>query len=174
MMILLYCILGLVGLIALMSVVGMFLPKSHTASSVLTLNKSKEEVWKTIVDFERQDWRADLTQNERLPDQDGKPVWKETSGHMEIPLRTESMDEPSKLVRVIADPKLPFQGRWEYVLEDAGSGCKLTITEFGEVTNPMMRFMGLFFDSTATMRGYMTSLAKKFGEEAKIEVLRKK
>ncbi|MBX3118065.1 MAG: SRPBCC family protein [Fimbriimonadaceae bacterium] len=174
MMILLYCVLGLVGLVALLAIIGSFMPKSHTTISQITLDKPRSEVWETISDFEHQDWRTDLKKNERLPDQDGKPVWKESVSDMDLVLRTDVFDAPSRMVRTIADPKLMFQGRWEYELEDEGSGCKLKITEHGEVANPLIRFMSLFYDPSATMREYMTGLAKKFGEEPRIEVLRKK
>jgi hypothetical protein len=46
-------------------------------------------------------------------------------------------------------------------------GTRVTIREDGEVSNVIFRFMSRYvFGQTATMDGYLNSLAKRFGEEA--------
>ena len=77
---------------------------------------------------------------------------------------------PSRWTTRIADPDLPFGGTWTYVitpLPDGGS--TLTITEHGDVSNPIYRFVSRFvIGHTATLDKYLHSLAKKFGETATI------
>jgi hypothetical protein len=65
----------------------------------------------------------------------------------------------------IADPSLPFGGTWTYDLKPQGSGTELTITEDGEVYNPIFRFMSKFvFSQTATIEAYQASLKRKLSE----------
>ena len=49
-----------------------------------------------------------------------------------------------------------------------GGGTRVRITEDGEVSNVIFRFMSRYvFGQTATLDAYLTSLAKRFGEDAK-------
>jgi hypothetical protein len=80
---------------------------------------------------------------------------------------------PGRHVRKIVNDDLPFGGVWEYSLEPVAtgseSGCKLSITERGEVKNPVFRFVSRFImGHAATIEGYLKDLARKFGEPAKI------
>ena len=69
----------------------------------------------------------------------------------------------------IADPDLPFGGTWTYELKPSGSGTRVTITEDGEVYNPIFRFMShVFFSQSATIETYLKSLGKKYGEEVQL------
>jgi hypothetical protein len=67
---------------------------------------------------------------------------------------------PKRLVGRITDTSLPFRGSWTYVLQSEGTGTRLSITENGEVYNPIFRFMSRFvFGHTATMERYLVDLA---------------
>jgi hypothetical protein len=47
-------------------------------------------------------------------------------------------------------------------------GTRVRITEDGEVSNVVFRFMSQYvFGHTATIDGYLSSLAKRFAEDAK-------
>jgi len=62
-------------------------------------------------------------------------------------------------VVVIASKDLPFGGRWEYDVAPDGNGSRLTITERGEVYNPIFRFMARFiFGYTKTIEEYQAAL----------------
>jgi len=52
----------------------------------------------------------------------------------------ESIAE-QKLVTRIADKNLPFGGTWTYEIAPDNRGTTLTITEHGEVYNPVFRFI---------------------------------
>jgi hypothetical protein len=72
-------------------------------------------------------------------------------------------------VRTIADPSLPFGGKWVYDVAPDGSGSTLTITEDGKVYNPIFRFVSRYFMNQAgTIETVMRDLAKHFGEEPRI------
>ena len=73
--------LGLiVGLILLVVVVGMLLPKAHVASRKARFNQTPQVVFDAISDFQGQTvWRTGLAKVEGLPDREGNAVWRETS-----------------------------------------------------------------------------------------------
>jgi len=51
---------------------------------------------------------------------------------------------PTLLKRAIADKSLPFGGTWTWNIQPAGEGSSVTITENGEVYNPIFRFVSRF------------------------------
>ena len=67
----------------------------------------------------------------------------------------------------IADPDLPFGGTWTYEITPDGGGSRLTITEDGEIYNPLFRFMARFvFGYEGTIASYMSSLEKRLAGPA--------
>jgi hypothetical protein len=89
-------------------------------------------------------------------------MFREAGKQGSILYRVEALEPPSRLVTRIADPALPFGGTWTFELMPKDGGTALTITEDGEVYNPIFRFMSkVFFSQTATMEAYLTSLKKR-------------
>ena len=104
-------------------------------------------------------WRPDVKKLERLPDRDGRPAWVEEMSTGRIPMFFERMERPSLLVGRIADPTLPFGGTWTYRITAAAGGSDLSITEDGEVYNPIFRFVSRFvFGHTATIDTFIRHL----------------
>ena len=62
-----------------------------------------------------------------------------------VPYRVEVLEPPARLVMRIADPSLPYGGSWTYELRAAGTGTEITITEDGQVFNPIFRVMQKLF-----------------------------
>jgi uncharacterized protein YndB with AHSA1/START domain len=99
---------------------------------------------------------------ERLPDRDGRAVWAEHGSNGRITLAVEKSEPPRLLVLRIADPDLPFGGTWTYEVAPASGGSTLTITERGEIYNPIFRAMARFvFGYEATMAAYLDALEKR-------------
>lgn len=66
---------------------------------------------------------------------------------------------PRRLVTRVADPELPYGGTWTFELEPDGSGTRLTITERGQIHNPIFRVIARFvFGYAATMETYLDAL----------------
>jgi hypothetical protein len=66
---------GLVGVVALIAIIGFFLPKAHVASCELNLDKPAADVFETIRRIDASTaWRRDLRGVERAPDLNGHPV----------------------------------------------------------------------------------------------------
>ncbi len=161
----LIALLALAAVVAFAAIVGSRLPRSHVGSRERTFPVPPDEVWSAITTIDAfPSWRSDVQKIERLPDRDGRPVWIETGRAGRITLATERVDPPRLLVLRIADPKLPFGGTWTYELVPDPAGSRLTITEHGEIYNPLFRFMAHFlFGYEGTIAAYMTALERRFG-----------
>ena len=155
----------LAGVVALVALIGSQLPRSHAASRQGRFAVPREAVWAAITDIDAfPAWRGDVKKVQRLPDRDGRPVWIEESRSGKITLAVERAEPPRLLVVRIADPDLPFGGTWTYEVAPAPGGCTLTITENGEVYNPIFRFMARFvFGYEGTLVAYVTALEGKLG-----------
>jgi uncharacterized protein YndB with AHSA1/START domain len=170
-----YWLLGIVGLVALLIAIagiwGNQLPQNHTATRTIHLDQSPDTVFKTISDWQSfPSWRKDVKSVRARQGEGGRDSWIEVSRHGEIPFEVIESQPPRKLVSKIADPNLPFGGTWTWQVapdSGAGGGCTVTVTEDGEIYNRIFRFIARYvFGYTATMDGYLKSLAEKFGEPA--------
>ncbi|MEK6325530.1 MAG: SRPBCC family protein [Acidobacteriota bacterium] len=158
------------GLIALMAIIGSLLPKGHTASRTTVINKPPDVLWQTMTDCAAfPQWRTDVKSVEVLPDRDGHKLWREDGKNGKMTLETIEASPPSRLVLRIADPDLPFGGKWTYDLQPTLGGSRVTITEDGEVYNPIFRFMShIFFSQSASIETYLKALGKKYGEDVQL------
>ena len=69
------------------------------------------------------------------------------------------------MVTRITDTDLGYAGKWTYVFAAEGRDTRLTITEDGEVSNVIFRFLSRYaFGHTATIDAYLTNLGRHFGE----------
>ena len=158
---------ALVGIVAAVLLIGALVPESHVASRVARYDQPPEAIWTAITDFEEfPSWRSSVDTVEALERPDGKTAWVENGGFGPMPMAVEETTPPRRLVLRIADPELPFGGSWTYEISPSNGGSSLTITEAGQITSPLFRFMSRFvFGYTATMETYLIDLGNKFGEE---------
>lgn len=146
--------------------VGMLLPQEHVVSRSLSLAQPPAQIWRLISDPEGQvAWRSDLQRVETLPDDRGGVLIREVAkGGDVITYRTLTAEAPRRLVRQIADRDLPFGGTWTFQIASTAEGSTLTITERGEVYNPVFRFISRFIiGHAAHMEGYLADLAEVTG-----------
>lgn len=158
---LLIAAVSLAGLMILIVAIGACLPQKHTVSRTLQLRQPAETVWAVISGPPT--WRPGITSYQELPPHEGHRMWRETDKHGQtITYETIESIPPRRLVTHIADPSLPFGGDWIYEITPTGSSCTLTITENGEVYNPLFRFVSRFImGHTATIDGYLIALNAK-------------
>ena len=79
----------------------------------------------------------------------------------------EESAPPLRMVTRIDGKNLPFGGRWIFEISPTAEGCRLNVTERGEVYNPVFRFVSRFvLGYTGTLDRYLTSVARKFGDSA--------
>jgi hypothetical protein len=100
-----------------------------------------------------------------LPERDGHARFMEKSKNGMIAFEVEELTPPQRIVTRIDGKNLPFGGRWIFEISPMAEGCRLNITERGEVYNPVFRFVSRFIlGYTGTLDRYLTSVAKKFVE----------
>jgi len=125
-------------------------------------------VWQAVTDHPREpQWRIDVASVTRLADRDGHPVWEEKykSGDTMRIETTESV-APQRLVRKIVDNTI-FAGTWTYQLAPSADGksTTLTITEDGEIFNPVFRVVSKFIlGQASTVERFLKALAWRFNE----------
>jgi hypothetical protein len=155
------------ALIMAVLVVGALLPKSHVASRQIILHRSVEEVYQTVRDFSAAPtWRPDLERVELLATADNQVRFREHGENGPITYDLIEDRPGEKIVTRIADLDLGFGGSWTYTFTKEAAGTRVQITEAGEVSNILFRFVSRFiFGHTSTIEKYLIALGKKFGEE---------
>jgi len=146
--------------------VGLSLPQNHIAVRTARSAQPPESVWAAITDVASfPAWRSDLDSVERLPPRAGMMVWREISGNEGITYQADESEKPARLVTRIADRGLPFGGSWEIGIAPDGTGSRISITEKGEVYNPVFRFVSRFvIGHSATIDKYLSDLAVRLGD----------
>jgi hypothetical protein len=150
------------GLGLIIWIAGSLLPKAHSITRSARLPVAPEAAWAVIADFANEaKWNRAIKESRRIEDRNGHEVWltlDRRGGKM--PLETLESDPPKKLVRKIADPKLPFGGKWTITVEPEGTGSAVTVTEDSEVYNPFFRFIArTFMDDAGTVNSYLSGLS---------------
>ena len=151
----------LIALVLLVIAVGYALPVEHVASRNATFRQAPEEIFGVLTDPSHfAEWRSDVTSVEVLA---SAPLrWREHGSNGDITFVVQESARPGRLVTRIDDRSLPFGGTWTYELTPSGGGTGLTITEHGEVYNPLFRFLSRFvFGQTATIDAYLAALQKR-------------
>lgn len=154
---LIYAGLAVAIIAAVVVLIGAMLPKQHIASGKMLVRATPNQVFALIAG--PSDWRG--VKYELLTETPLK--WRETDSNGAIVYERVETIAPTRIVNRIADPKLPFGGTWTYEIAPGGSGSVLTITENGEVYNPIFRFVSRFImGHTATIEKYLSDLAVHF------------
>jgi hypothetical protein len=155
MKIVLIVLLVLVALVIIMILIGRMLPEGHIAVQSKSFSSSPSEVWEVISGVEDwKSWRSDLKDITITNDSTFKA--DDVEYLMSIVVPGESF------TTTIVTKDLPYGGMWHYIIEKEGDGCKLTVTEIGDVYNPMFRFMSRFiFGHDGSLKDYMEVLSKR-------------
>ena len=150
-------------LVLAIAAVGWMLPMKHRATGRATLAAPPSAVYALITDVQRfPEWRSKLTSVEALPPVEGKTSFREVGDDGRILYVVEEAIPNERLVTRIADPELPFGGRWTFTLRPVGAGTMLEIVEDGEVYNPIFRFMSRFvFGHSATIERYLDDVERR-------------
>lgn len=159
----LFVALGIVAFVVILAVVGMFLPRGHRASRTVLYQAPPARVFATITDFARfPEWRSGVKTVELLGD-DGRGLrFREDGANGVVTYRVERRVPDSTLVTRIDDPSLPYGGAWTLEVKPAPDGASLTITEDGEIYNPIFRVMSkVIFSPYTTIDTYQADLRKR-------------
>jgi uncharacterized membrane protein len=154
--------------VLVIALIGSRLPKHHTVSRSVVLHKSPAEVYAVARDFESMPkWRSDMRAVTISSTPDGRVHFREDGKHGSVNYELVEDVPGQRMVTRITDTDLGYAGKWTYVFAAEGANTRLRITEDGEVSNVIFRFLSRYaFGQTATIDGYLNSLGKHFGETA--------
>lgn len=170
--------IGIVALIVLLSaatlLVGLLLPRHHKAASEVWIGATPRRVWELLTDFSEQPaWRPDLLEIERLPDVNGRPVWRERTSRGSMTFVVDDLQPTRRLTVRMADKGVGFAGSWTYDVAEEDGGTRVSIIESGEIRRPMRRVLSRFlFGHHKPMDQYLETLARALGEMATPEKVR--
>jgi uncharacterized protein YndB with AHSA1/START domain len=157
--------LVLVALVAAIIGIGYALPERHVASRDALVHAPPGPVFSAITNVaEYPQWREDVSRVEVVS---RTPLrWKEHAGGDVITFEVAALQPDERMVSRIADPDLPFGGTWTFELQPEGTSTRVTITERGEVYNPVFRFMSRFvFGHTAGIEAFLGALQRRFAPQ---------
>lgn len=151
----------LLFVVLLVLLIGYLLPVRHKVSIAVRVDAAPDQVWQRLTDIRNYPtWRKDVKSVELVSDSE----WVEVDDHgHRLPFKIVSSEPDGHLVTRINGHDLPFGGTWEYQIGLGPGGTIVTITEAGEVYNPVFRFVSKFImGHTATLKRYSTYLEQSF------------
>ena len=139
----LWIALSLVAVAGVVALIGYFLPVAHEASRSAEFNKPPEAVYALVSDLKNYStW------------------WPENEVNVEV---VESVPPTKFVTRIVGESA--FGGTWTMEIAPAPGGARLTITERGEIYNPIFRALARFvFGYTSSMESCLAAAKKHFGE----------
>lgn len=145
------------------AVIGSRLPKAHVASGSRVLRHPPDQVYAVARNFQDAPlWRSDLSTIEVFDGPPGQVRFREHGKHGVVNYGLVEDVPGQRMVTRILDTDLGYSGSWTYVFVASGDGTRVTITEHGEVSNVMFRFMSRYvFSQTATIEAYLTALERR-------------
>ena len=158
--------LGAIG--AVIALLGSRLPVGHVASRSVVIGAPTDVVFTTITDFNSApSWRSNLKGVRVTTDSStGRQRVTEESAMGSMTMEVEQLVPPTRLVMRIVGQELPYGGAWAYALEPQGNSTRVTVSEHGEVYNPVFRFIAKYImGHNGTLDTYLTDLGRKFGHE---------
>ena len=155
--------LALVLFVVAVYTIGWLLPVAHVASRSADFNTAPQPIYDAIAAVDRYPhWWSEISSVEMLPAEDGRIRFREHMSSGPVVMEVIEAAPPSRFVTRIADPDQPFGGTWTFELAPQNGVTRLTITERGEVYDPLFRFMSRFvFGHTGTIESFLAALDKE-------------
>ena len=161
-------LLALGAMVAIVALLGGRLPVGHVASRSAVIGAPTDVVFNTMTDFGTgPSWRSGLKSVTVTMDAaTGRQRVTEVSKMGTMTMEVGQLVPPTRFVTRIVDEDLPYGGAWAWALEPQGNFTRVTITEHGEVYNPIFRFIAKYImGHNGTMDTYLMDLGRKFGSE---------
>jgi len=143
-----WALIVIVGLIALPVVIGFFMPVRYEGQAVVDWDRGVQQVWDALQDVKAHPMTGKMMKSiETLPPDEGRPTWKEDMGRGEaITVTTTAYEPPHRMTREMSSGTANMTSRWEYALEPAGEGCRVTLSGVTDIDKgtwhtPIFRFM---------------------------------
>ena len=158
-----YLLISIVAIIAIVLIIGLFLPKQRTFTKTAVLNSDVTKVFNIVTDFKNQtSWRNDVKEIIVIDNNTWTEVPKKGTA---ITFKVKQKVENEIFEIVIIEPK-NFNGYWIGTFKQ--TKVNQTAIEFKEVitiSNPFFRTISyVFVDLDKTMDLYLQNLKQKLGE----------
>jgi len=158
-----YLLISIVAIIAIVLIIGLFLPKERTFTKTAVLNSDVTKVFNIVTDFKNQTtWRNDVKEIIVIDNNTWTEVPKKGTA---ITFKVKQKVENEIFEIEIIEPK-NFNGYWIGTFKQ--TKVNQTAIEFKEVitiSNPFFRTLSyLFIDLDKTMDLYLQNLKQKLGE----------
>jgi hypothetical protein len=158
-----YLLVSVVAIIAIVLIIGLFLPKERTFTKTAVLNSDVTKVFNLVTDFKNQTtWRNDVKEIIVIDENTWTEVPKKGTA---ITFKVKQKVENEIFEIEIIEPK-NFNGYWIGTFKQTKENQ--TAIEFKEVvivSNPFFRTISyLFVDLDKTMDLYLQNLKQKLGE----------
>ena len=156
-------LISIVAIIAIVLIIGLFLPKERTFTKKAVLNSDVTKVFNIVTDFKNQtSWRNDVKEIIVIDNNTWTEVPKKGTA---ITFKVKQKVENEIFEIVIIEPK-NFNGYWIGTFKQ--TKVNQTAIEFKEVitiSNPFFRTISyVFVDLDKTMDLYLQNLKQKLGE----------
>lgn len=133
---------ALTGALLAMAGVGWLLPRNHTATCQAKFDVTPENLYAAAVALQ-----ASSSVKTRVTEE--QPPWR-------------------RVTEVLEEPGAAFGGTWTLIFESSGTQTKLTITEHGQVHNPLFRFLSRFtFGHRASIDSFLKALQVQLAQDSK-------
>ena len=158
-----YLLVSIVAIIAIVLIIGLFLPKKRTYTKTAVLNSDVTKVFNIVTDFKNQTtWRNDVKEIIVIDNNTWTEVPKKGTA---ITFKVKQKIENEIFEIEIVEPK-NFNGYWVGTFKQTNQNA--TEIEFKEVvtfSNPFFRTISyLFVDLDKTMDLYLENLKQKLSE----------
>jgi hypothetical protein len=158
-----YLLISIVAIIAIVLIIGLFLPKERTFTKTAVLNSDVTKVFNIVTDFKNQTtWRNDVKEIIVIDNNTWTEVPKKGTA---ITFKVKQKIENEIFEIEIVEPK-NFNGYWVGTFKQTNQNA--TEIEFKEVvtiSNPFFRTLSyLFVDLDKTMDLYLENLKQKLSK----------
>ena len=135
-----WLVVSLIVAVGAIALVGSFLPVAHEASRSADFTQPPETVYALISDLKNYStW------------------WPENETNVEV---VEAVPPQKFVTRIVGESA--FGGTWTWVIEKTATGSRATITERGEIYNPIFRTLATYvFGLTSTMDSCLQAAKKR-------------
>jgi uncharacterized membrane protein len=160
-------VVSFLAIIVLVLIIGAALPRNHVVARHILLHRSPYEIYQSVRDFNAApSWRADIDRVEMVATTDNHVRFREYAKRGAVTYDLVEDRPGQRIVTRIADQNLGYSGSWTYTFTKDAAGTRVQVTEAGEVSNILFRFMSRFiFGQSSTIERYLIALGRKFGED---------
>ena len=158
-----YLLISIVAIIAIVLIIGLFLPKERTFTKTAVLNSDVNKVFNIVTDFKNQTtWRNDVKEIIVIDENTWTEVPKKGTA---ITFKVKQKVENEIFEIEIIEPK-NFNGYWVGTFKTTKvNGTAIEFKEVITISNPFFRTLSfLFVDLNKTMDLYLQNLKQKLGE----------